>query len=249
MNPPKSIFITGTDTEVGKTVVTATVASCIKSSGKKVAAMKPIQTGTDVQEILDIEFIYRVLGEDYIIDDVCPYRFANPLSPKLASEISGDEINIKNILSSFRVLYEKYEHVIVEGAGGIMAPIKSDYFISDLISDLDIPVIIVARPDLGTINHTLLTVEYAKNKGLKLLGVIINKYPYKPGYAELTNPNEISVISGIPILGIIPEIKNIDTDSSQISFLRENSIKYLCSLLGGKFHFKTQSDTLNLITN
>lgn len=249
MKIPRRIFVTGTDTGVGKTVVTAAICRCIKLSGRTVAAMKPIQTGTNTQEIPDIEFIYRVIDEDYVIDDVCPYRFAEPLSPKLASEISGVNININTILSSFEALDKENEHLIVEGAGGIMAPIKSNYFMSDLISDLGIPVIIVSRPDLGTINHTLLTAEYAKNKGLTVLGIIFNKYPHKRGLPELTNPNEISLISGIPILGIISEItiSDTDTDTSLISFLRENSIKYLCSMLGGNFQFKTQSDSLNLV--
>lgn len=247
---PGSIFITGTDTDVGKTVATATIASCLKSSGKKVAAMKPIQTGTDTQKILDIEFVYRVLDEEFLIDDVCPYRFTEPLSPKLASEISGEEININTIVSAFRKLHDKFEHLIVEGAGGIMAPIKKDYFMSDLICDMDIPLIIVARPDLGTINHTLLTIEYAKYKCLDVMGVIINKYPPEPGYAELTNPNEISAISGVPILGIIPDINNINTlNADIINYLRENSTKYLSSLLGGSFCFKTEYHSVNLITN
>ena len=249
MDPPKSIFITATDTDVGKTVVTAAVASCIKSSGRKVSAMKPIQTGTNAQKVLDIEFVYRVLGEDYSIDDVCPYRFAEPLSPKLASEISGAEINIKVIISAFRKLHEKFEHIIVEGAGGIMAPIKKNYFMSDLILDLDIPLIIVARPGLGTINHTLLTIEYAKHRGLNLLGVIINKYPVLPGHAEITNPNEISVLSGLPILGIIPDIRKSDIYSTdQMKFLRENSCNYLCELLGGNYSFNAISKSLNLIS-
>ena len=247
MKLPRTIFITGTDTGVGKTIVTAAVCSCIKSSGKRVAAMKPIQTGTDTQKTLDIEFVYKVLDEEFLIDDVCPYRFTKPLSPKLASEVSGKEIHVNDILSAYKTLEEKFEYVVIEGAGGILAPVKNNYFIVDLINEMESPVIIVTRPALGTINHTLLTIESAKNKGLSILGIIVNKYPIDPDDSELTNPDEIASISGLPILGIIPEIQEVNVEYGHIGSIRQDSKKYLSSLFGGKYHFKYQSSTSKLL--
>lgn len=249
MNSNGSYFITGTDTGVGKTLVTALVCKCIKSKGGSVAAMKPIQTGMDTQKVLDIEFVYHTLGENINIDDVCPYRFAKPLSPKLAAEIEKTNIDIEKIKVAYNKLSSIYEHVIVEGAGGILAPIKNDYFIADLICELGLPVIIVARPDLGTINHCLLTIELARNKGIDIAGIIINRYPLISSDAELTNPNEISLISGLPILGIIPEINDLSVEKGIFNEIGDGYRKYLGYLLGGDFIFNPEPKSSILISN
>lgn len=234
---PKNLFVTGTDTGIGKTVVTAAISNTMKLSGKKVSVMKPIQTGTLTQKVLDIEFVYKVLDEEFNIDVVCPYRFDKPLSPKLASHDSSVDINIDNIMSSYRTLTQNHDHVIVEGAGGILVPIKENYFISNLIAEMDIPIVIVSRANLGTINHTLLTIEFARSMGISIIGVIINNFPLHPNEAELSNPHEISAISGLPILGIIPELNNLSVENGEIGNFSELSNNYICTLFGGNFVF------------
>jgi dethiobiotin synthase len=118
-NFPKGIFITGTDTGVGKTVVSAALAWALKQSGKKVAVMKPVQTGTDLGGLLDIEFVQKVIQTNYPLDQVCPYRFAHPLAPSVAAGLVGEKIDLEKIKFAFHELTQTHDAVIVEGAGGV----------------------------------------------------------------------------------------------------------------------------------
>jgi dethiobiotin synthetase len=137
-----------------------------------------------------------------------PYRFRLPLAPSVAAELEGKVIKKSNIISAYRYLKDRYQITIVEGAGGLMVPIYKKYLFIDLIKDLNLPVVIVSRPSLGTINHTLLTIEAARSKGLEVLGIIINySTKTKKGLPEKTNPEIIERIGGIPLWGIIPYSK------------------------------------------
>lgn len=198
-----NIFITGTDTDIGKTVVAAGLAAAVKSMGYTVGYFKPIQTGA-LGTSPDSDFVKSVDPE--IITKV-PYNFTEPVSPSLASEIDGVEINPDKIKADYQELARKCDFVIVEGAGGILVPVKDDFLMRDLAKFLGLPVVIVAKPDLGTINHTLLTIEAAKNKNLKILGIIISKDVVIKNTIET-----IEKISGEKILGIIPKIENLDNN-------------------------------------
>ena len=232
---PKGIFITGTDTGVGKTVVTAAIAWCLKRSGKDVAVMKPVQTGTELDVLTDIEFVQSVIGEKYSIQDVCPYRFKKPLAPLVASRLENRTIDIDKIISAYRSLVSAYEVVIVEGAGGLLVPINSDYLMSDLAEDLGTHLIVVARPGLGTLNHTVLTVKAAQSRGLSVLGVVISDFPSDPGDAERTNPGLMSEMTGVPILGVLPTDPMLCVESGNPGNLRETAVNSLSELLGGNF--------------
>lgn len=218
---PKGIFVTGTDTGVGKTVVSAALAWTSKQSGKRVVVMKAVQTGTDSAGLMDIEFVQKVMGTNYPIEEVCPYRFSHALSPLVAASLVGEKVDMERIKSAFYKLGSAHDAVIVEGAGGLLVPITDDYLMSDLAFDLKLPLIIVSRPGLGTLNHTLLTVESARARGLKVLGIVINQFPSNPDVAESTNPELITKMTGELLLGVFPSDPEISVEEGRIGKLRD----------------------------
>lgn len=232
---PKGIFITGTDTGVGKTIVTAAIAWNLKQAGRKVAVMKPVQTGTIISGPTDLEFVQNLIGDDHTIDTSCPYEFPDPVAPLVASMLTGERIDIKRIKESYSKLSEQNETIIVEGAGGLLVPILEDYFMSDLALELNIPILIVARPNLGTLNHTLLTLESAKRKGLEVAGIVISNYPWDPGIPEQTNPELILSMTGVSILGVLPHDNSLSVEKGDIGNLRELASSGLSQELGGAF--------------
>src|SRR3989304_1980048 len=231
----KGIFVTGTDTGVGKTIISAALALTLKQSGNKVAVMKPVQTGTDLGGYLDIEFIQSVIETNYPLDNVCPYRFSHPLAPLVAANLVGERIDLERIKSCYHKLDSIHDTDIVEGAGGLLVPLTDNYLMSDLASNLGLSLIIVTRPSLGTLNHTLLTVESAKARGLKVMGIVINQFPSYPGLAERTNPELILRMTGAPILGILPNDPGISVEEGRIGKLREIASASFTSELGGGF--------------
>ena len=232
---PKGIFVTGTDTGVGKTIVTAAIAWNLIQAGRKVAVMKPVQTGTIISGPTDIEFVQKVLGPDSSLDVSCPYMFPDPVAPLVASMLSGERIDIRSIEDSYSKLADQNDTVIVEGAGGLQVPILEDYFMSDLAMDLNIPILIVTRPNLGTLNHTFLTLESAKRKGLDVAGIVISNYPWDPGIPEQTNPELIISMTGVNILGILPHDNSISVEKGDIGNIKELASSRLCPELGGTF--------------
>jgi len=190
----KTIFITATDTGVGKTVVTLCLATLLRAQGRAVGIMKPVQCAGD-----DAKFLKAIN----------PFYAPEPLSPHLAFRRARIKFDQKKVLECQKVLQQDHDIVLVEGAGGLMVPITDDYYNADLIKDLKAEVIIVARLGLGTINHTLLTINELKKRRLKILGLIFcQTKPGKKNLPELTNPPEIEKLSGIKLLGIIPYLKN-----------------------------------------
>ena len=232
---PKGIFVTGTDTGVGKTVVSAALAWTLKQSGKKVVVMKPVQTGTASAQLMDIEFVQRVIGTNYPIEEVCPYRFPHPLAPSVAASLLGQKVDLDKIRSAFYKLASTHEAVIVEGAGGLLVPITEDYLMSDLAFDLNLALLIVIRPSLGTLNHTLLTVESARARGLKVLGIVINRFPSNPDVAENTNPELMTKMTGEPLLGVFPSDPEISVEEGRLGKLRDISSSCLSPEMGGTF--------------
>jgi len=233
--PPDGLFITGTDTGVGKTVVSAALAWNMKQAGKKVAVMKPIQTGTNLDGIMDIEFIQKLLGTNYFLEVVCPYRFPHPLAPLVAANQVGDAIDVDRIRSAFSELSSNHDVVIVEGAGGLLVPITETYLMSDLAIDLDLGLIIVIRPGLGTLNHTLLSVEYARSRGLKILGIVINNFPDNPTICERTNPELLLDMTGVPLLGVLPYDPEVSVEKGRVGKLRDIAASSFSPEFGGSF--------------
>ncbi len=232
---PKGVFVTGTDTGVGKTVVTTAIVSSLLQSGKAAVPMKPLQTGTNLPGAMDIEFALGANGLDYSLDSVCPYRLTEPLSPLVAAEIDRVEIDIHRIADVYQQLSSDHDTVVVEGAGGLLVPITESYFMSDLARELSLPVVIVIRPGLGTLNHTLLTLETAKSRGLEVLGLVINGYPTEPNLAEKTNPVVLTKLSGSPILGVLPHDPGLSVEDLQWGNLKGIATGSIAPLLGGTF--------------
>ena len=219
-NNARGFFITGTDTGVGKTIITAALIKAAKFLGLSACGMKPIETGClkskfkVKEEVLipsDGMFLREIAGMNDHIDLVTPIRFQNPLAPFPASEIEGITVDIDKINKAFLKLSKKYNAIFVEGIGGLLVPIKKDYSVLDLARDFGLPIIVVSRPDLGTINHTMLTINYAIKEGLPVAGIIINhSQPSKSSLAEETNPEVIKQLSTVPLLGIFPYLKELD---------------------------------------
>lgn len=232
---PDSLFVTGTDTGVGKTVVSAALALALTRDGKNVAVMKPIQTGTEQPGLTDLEFVEKALDVKFASEYSCPYSFPLPLAPYTAAQSAGQEIVVDKIKNAFQALRSSHDMVIVEGAGGLLVPILEDYLMSDLASELSLPVLIVTRPDLGTLNHTLLTVESAKRRGLEVLGIVINNFPPSPGDAERTNPGLLKRMSGVPILGVYPSDLSLSVEQGRIGEIRRLAPSALSPVFGGTF--------------
>lgn len=226
-NNAKGFFITGTDTGVGKTIITAALIKAAKFLCLSACGMKPIETGClkseskvkssklkVKEEVLipsDGMFLKEIAGTNDSIDLVTPIRFQNSLAPFPASEIEGITVDIDKIKKAYSELSKKYNAIFVEGIGGLLVPIKKDYSLLDLARDFGLPIIVVSRPGLGTINHTMLTVNYAIKEGLTVAGIIINhSQPTEGSLAEETNPEVIKQLSTVPLLGIFPYLKKLD---------------------------------------
>jgi dethiobiotin synthetase len=235
--PPlaNGVFITGTDTGVGKTVITAALAWILVQAGKRVAVMKPVQTGTALPGMTDIEFVECVLGAKFDPDDTCIYRFREPLSPLAASRISGIKIDTEKIREAFGRLRSSHDVVIVEGAGGLLVPITEDFMMADLTRDLGTPLLIVTRPGLGTLNHTALTVEAARRRGIDILGVVINRFPPSPEPAERSNPSLMAMMTGVPVLGVFPSDPSLSVEEGRAGGIRELAVSSFAPYLGGSF--------------
>lgn len=217
----KGIFITGTDTGVGKTVVAGALAMGLKKTGFSVGVMKPVETGCKkVGKRLvpsDAIFLKEATGVQDNLDIINPYRFEKPLAPAVASELEGIRIDITQILKTYNILRKRYDIIIVEGAGGILVPVYKDYLFLDLIRDLRLPVLIVARPWLGTINHTLLTIRCAQEYGIPVIGFILNyTKDLKQDPSEKTNPLVIKRLSNVPLIGIFPFIRNLKNNPERL---------------------------------
>ena len=221
----KGIFITGTDTGVGKTFVSVGLLKVLKEMGHNVCPMKPVETGCGTLngKLVPADALKLICTAEVNepLDLINPYRFRQSLAPAVAAEFKGVKISRKKIISSFNKLSNKYDVTIVEGAGGIMVPVFRKYFFIDLIKDLNLPVLVVARPGLGTLNHTLLTLEAAKSRGINVLGVIINwSSKIKNDASVQTNPEVIERSGGVPVLGIIPYFKNDNAYNYRKLFLK-----------------------------
>jgi len=212
----KGIFITGTDTGVGKTFVLTVIHKILITKKIKCGIMKPISTGIDpkIKVSQDVLFYKKYCSVDDNPELINPVSFKLPLAPYTATKLSKKNINLDKVFSAYENLSQKYDFLIVEGIGGIAVPITKNYFVADLIKNMKLSCIIVSRPFLGTINHTLLTVDYAKRKDIDIKGIIFNSTQKQlKDIAEKTNPNIIKELTGINIIGNIPYYNKVNEKS------------------------------------
>ena len=199
----RGVFVTGTDTGVGKSVVAAATCAGLAKAGRRVAAFKPVVTGLDDppgEWPPDHELLASVTGQDP--EAVSPWRFGPPASPHLAAELDGAALEPSELLAAARRAGAWADALVCEGVGGLMVPITPGYLVRDLALDLRMPLIIAARPGLGTINHTLLTLEAARAAGLEPVAVVMTPWPGSPTTVEQSNRETVEQLGGVPVTGL-----------------------------------------------
>jgi len=196
-----SLFITGTDTGVGKTHIAARVLHLLRASGARCAGMKPICCG----DRRDAERLLAAGSDGLSIDDVNPVWLKTPAAPIVGSLMEKASIDVEKILASFQTLQERVEHVIVEGTGGWLVPIRPDYFVSDLAAAMKLPVLVVAQNRLGCLNHAALTVRSVAAYELRCIGLVLNSTEMASDIAGLTNADILKQILNVPLLAGLGE--------------------------------------------
>ncbi|MFB5662626.1 dethiobiotin synthase [Alteribacillus sp. HJP-4] len=210
----KGILVTGTDTDVGKTYIAAAIAGALRREGVDVGVFKPMLSGTKRESPKSDTMILKAFaGSSQPLEEITPFVFQEPLAPLLASTRMGISIKLIDIFMRWQAMNDKHSFYIVEGAGGISVPLGEEYNVKDLALKLGLPLLIVARPGLGTVNHTVLTVDYARRAGLNVLGVVLTGgKEHEAGVAEKTNPHLIETCANVPVLGVIPWLDSDDQE-------------------------------------
>jgi dethiobiotin synthetase len=211
------VFVTGTGTEVGKTVVAAVIAHTLAGTGKRVAVFKPAVTGLDEQPALpDHELLRFAAGSIQSDEEIAPYRYGPPASPHLAAAQAGEEIEPARLLEVARAAAAGAGALVCEGVGGLLVPLAGricnprgdkcapPYLVRDLAVDLGYPLVIVATRGLGTINHTLLTIEAARAAGLEVAFVVLTPWPERPTAIELSNQETIAALGQVEVRTLPP---------------------------------------------
>jgi dethiobiotin synthetase len=208
----KGVFVTGSNTGVGKTVIAGAIAAAIKAHGLDVGVMKPVASGAkEIDGSLvseDVVYLKKIIDSTDDDDLVSPIRLKPPIAPTIAAVKSGVPIDIDKVWKAYEVLSDRHDFVVVEGIGGLMVPVDDTLFVADLVRKMDLPLVIVGSDYLGTINHTLLTVEYAKSRNIRIKGIIINMLKDDDGFVR-----EIEKYSSVPILGTIPFKENVSVEN------------------------------------
>jgi dethiobiotin synthetase len=211
------LFVTATDTGVGKTYVTALIARALCEAGRSVGAYKPVCSGAEPREDGslawgDVDALTAAIGGRFDSERVCPLRFQAPLAPNVAARREGARIDFDRLCEGGRWWQGRVEFLLVEGVGGLLCPLTDREVIADLALTLKYPLLIVARLGLGTINHTLLTVEAARSRGLEVAGILLNESePLASLRGTEENPVEIERRARIPVLGILRHGRSVPT--------------------------------------
>jgi dethiobiotin synthetase len=199
----RGVFVTGTDTGVGKSVVAGAVCAALARRGEAVAAFKPVVTGLEDETGAwppDHELLAATTGQRP--EEVSPYRFGPALSPHYAAELAGERVEPGALLDAARRAGERADALVCEGVGGLLVPLTPGYVVRDLALDLRLPVVIAARTGLGTINHSLLTVEAAKGAGLSVRAVVMTPWSREPEPIEASNRATVARLGQVPVCGL-----------------------------------------------
>ncbi len=204
---------------MGKTVITGALTAAMRARGIHVGAMKPVASGAvkSASTLISEDASFLMHAAQMPEEErrlVNPYCLEHPLAPLVAAELAHVSMDKDRILQAFHALQQNYPMILVEGVGGISVPLGRGYLVSDMAAEMELPLIIVARPGLGTLNHTVLTVEYARQKGLTVLGVILNKWSGQPdNLVEQTNVDLIAALTGLPVIGRFPALSSLRTNN------------------------------------
>ncbi len=227
----KSYFITGTDTDVGKTWIIAGLARAFRNMGVNIGIMKPFAAGTLQKtgfKSKDVEILSRAAKVNDPENLVNPQFFPIPASPYTAMKNSEVhvKVNVDLILQNFKKLSSIHDSILVEGMGGIMTPILKNYYVTNLINDLNLETIIVTRTRIGTLNHTIMTCKMAKKYGIHVRGIIINQIDLD-GYDVDVLKDDIEDVTGFSVLGTVPFFKTFDIDQIANIFQTKFNLKIL----------------------
>jgi dethiobiotin synthetase len=201
----RGVFVTGTDTGVGKTVLAAAICAAADAKGIRVAAFKPVVTGLDdpvVDWPRDHELLAATANVGQAPEDVSPHRYGPAVSPHLAESLANDPVTPDALVEAARIQAERADALVVEGVGGLLVPLTNDYLVRDFAGELSLPVVIAARPGLGTINHSLLTIEAARAVALRVQAVVLTPWPDEPSAMERSNMETIERFAEVPVIGL-----------------------------------------------
>jgi dethiobiotin synthetase len=207
----RGVFVTGTGTGVGKTVVAAALCAALRARGERVAAWKPVVTGagepSDPDWPPDHELLGRAAGMDP--SEVAPLVFEPAVSPHLAAELAGRAIEPASLVAGAGTASDAADVLVVEGVGGLLVPLTPGFLVRDLARELGLPLVVAAHAGLGTINHTLLTLEAARAVGLRAVGVVLTPWPDSPTAMERSNRDTIQRLGALPV-STLPDIPRAD---------------------------------------
>ena len=199
----RGLFVTGTDTGAGKSVVAAAICAGLAAENRRVAAFKPVVTGLDDPAgdwPYDHELLASVTGQQPFA--VAPWQFGPAASPHLAAELGGATLEPTELLAAARRAGAYADVLVCEGVGGLMVPITPGYLVRDFALDMRMPLVVAARPGLGTINHTLLTLEAARAAGLEPIAVVMTPWPEEPSRLERSNRETVERLGGVPVAAL-----------------------------------------------
>jgi len=202
----RGFFVTGTDTGVGKTLVACALVRGLRARGLDAGAMKPVETGVGDAGPLDALALRRAAGDADPLEDVCPVRYTLPAAPTVAARAEGRDVEMWAIRRAYERVRVRHECVVVEGAGGLLVPVDEQLCMADLAREFELPLLVVARAALGTINHTLLTLEVAVARGLSVAGVIISHAGGVLSGADAANLGVLRDALGPALVGEIPPL-------------------------------------------
>lgn len=235
----RGLFVTGTDTGVGKTIVAAGLVTLARKRGLRARALKPMETGCPVRAGMlfpeDGTFLRRASEEDVTLDECVPFRFSLPASPYRAAAMQGTRLKLFDVVEHILALAEDADLIIVEGAGGLMVPLDEKAMMVDLIKRLTFPALLVGRTSLGTVNHTLLSLEALQRRDIAVAGIVLSMGSASPGPEEEYTPRDLAKLAGrIPVV-VLPHLsREIVKDPAQIAATLSNlwPQELLASLLG-----------------
>jgi dethiobiotin synthetase len=228
----RAFFVTGTDTNVGKTLISVALAAFFSlHRGLKVGVMKPFETGLpkDRTDTLpcDGTTLKSASGSTDDLNAISPFTFLLPVAPEPAARLEHREIDLGIVDRAYEQIVRNHEITIVEGAGGVLVPIRDGFFFADLIQRWGLPTVVVSRLGLGTINHTLSTCRILQSQGIRVIGVILNDTEGTDGPAARTNPEILRKYLTVPILGILPAVKNLEEKTLDREFHARLCAQYI----------------------